>query len=99
MSPDTARRLLELSTTATTTDVDRSFRRLARVLHPDRGGDTEVFRRLVQARAVLRDPERNAEHPRVPRIVVHRGPWWRVVTRALVDVVTRRRRPSPPRVR
>lgn len=98
MSPDTARRLLQLSTAATPTDVDRSFRRLARVLHPDRGGDTEVFRRLVQARAVLRDPERKDEHPRAPLIVVHRAPWWRMVTRALVDVVTRQRHPPPPRV-
>lgn len=99
MSPQTARRLLQLSTTATPTDVDRSFRRRARALHPDRGGDTEAFRQLVHARAVLHGLDGDAGSSRAPLLVVHRGSWWTRLSRALLDVVERRRHPPPPRVR
>lgn len=98
MSPETARRLLQLPSTATPTDVDRSFRRLACVLHPDRGGDTDTFRRLLQARMVLHEVQSDTRTPRPPLIVVHRGPWWRRLTRALCDAVQRRRDPPSPRV-
>lgn len=97
MSPETARRLLQVPTTARRDDVERSFRRLARELHPDRGGDTESFRRLVQARAVLQ----GSGHPagrREPVIVVHRGPWWRRLAGALLGYIQRRRDLPPPRV-
>lgn len=98
MSPDTARSLLQLSTTATPRDVERSFRRLARERHPDHGGDVESFRRLLQARAVLHAPGGGSPRRRPPVIVVHRGPWWRQLARALLDVVERHRNPPPPRV-
>lgn len=96
MSPESARCLLQLPPTATFDDVERSFRRLARERHPDHGGDTESFRRLLQARAVLQAPE-HSQRPRTPLIVVHRGPWWQRLARTLLDFVERRRNPPPPR--
>lgn len=35
-------------------DIDRAYRRAARVLHPDRGGDASLFHALQDAMAVLR---------------------------------------------
>ncbi len=98
MRPDTARSLLQLPSTASSRDVERSFRRLARTLHPDHGGDTESFRQLVQARAVLLGGVPGAGGRRAPLIVVHRSPWWKRLPRGLLDYIQRRRNPPPPRV-
>ncbi len=98
MRPDTARWLLQLPSTATSRDVERSFRRLASKLHPDRGGDPESFRQLLQARAVLHGGVHGTGGRRAPPIIVHRRPWWRRLPGELLDYVQRRRNPPPPRV-
>ena len=98
MRPETARWLLQLPAGASSRDVERSFRRLARKLHPDHGGDTESFRQLLQARAVLHGGVRGPGSRRAPLIIVHRGPWWRRLPLGLVRYFQRRRNPPPPRV-
>jgi hypothetical protein len=98
MSPETARSLLQLPATATPDDVERAFRRLAQERHPDHGGEAESFCRLLQARAVLHDAGLPPSQLRAPVIVVHRGPWWRRLRRALLHCVYRRRNPPPSRV-
>ncbi len=98
MRPDTARRLLQLPSAASSRDVEHSFRRLARKLHPDHGGDTESFRLLLQARAVLHGGVPGTEGRRAPLIIVHRGPWWRRLPCGLLRYIQRRRNPPPPRV-
>jgi hypothetical protein len=62
MEADEARLLLGVSRWADPTEVDRAFRRLARVNHPDAGGDPSTFRQLVEARATLRTG--SADDPR-----------------------------------
>jgi hypothetical protein len=42
-------------------EVQRAYRRLARAVHPDRGGDAEILKRLNLARDVLLDPARRIE--------------------------------------
>ncbi|MBW3547464.1 MAG: J domain-containing protein [Actinobacteria bacterium] len=98
MRPDTARWLLDLPSTASSRDVERSFRRLARKLHPDQGGDTESFRQLLLARAVLRGGIPGTAGRRTPLIIVHRGPWWRRLPCGLLRYLQRHRNPPPPRV-
>ncbi len=56
--------LLEVSPTATTLEIKRSYRRLARLHHPDlnkQALDTHI-KRLNEAYEVLRDPLRRAEY-------------------------------------
>ncbi|HEV2808912.1 MAG TPA: J domain-containing protein [Acidimicrobiales bacterium] len=98
MRPETARSLLQLPSTASSRDIERSFRRLARKLHPDQGGDTEAFRQLLQARAVLHGGVHGTGGRRAPLIIVHRGPWWRRLPLGFVRYIQRRRNPPPPRV-
>jgi hypothetical protein len=88
MRYDEARRLLGVPAGASVADVGRAFRRRARETHPDSGGDSEAFRRLVAARLLLA-----GVHPR-PRLVVRRSRARRLL-RAL-----RSRMPNarPPRV-
>lgn len=42
--------------------VKSAYRKLAMTHHPDKGGDAEAFRRIVEAFEVLRDPERRARY-------------------------------------
>ncbi|MDP8930309.1 MAG: J domain-containing protein [Actinomycetota bacterium] len=98
MTPETARLLLQLPPTATPADVEGSFRRLAHQLHPDRGGDAESFRLLMQARLLLHTSPSESRRRRTPLIVVHRGPWWRRLVHALRAYIERRCNPPPPRV-
>lgn len=87
--------LLELQPSASAEEIRSSYRRLARVHHPDTSGSPESVALMVQineAWAVLRDPERRAAYDRTrsrmapPRRVV------RTVTRAPGE---RPRRPAP----
>lgn len=56
MTSREARELLGLPAAATAAEVEAAYRRRAWESHPDRGGEQEAFRRLVQARATLRCP-------------------------------------------
>lgn len=95
---ETARSLLRVPASATPADVERCFRRLARELHPDQGGDAESFRVLLQAREILQAPRPDAAGRRPPLIVVHRDPWWRGLLQALGHYIKRRPYPPPSRV-
>ena len=93
-----ARRLLGVSYAAGPREVEQRFRRLAHRLHPDRGGDPVVFRQLLEARAVLTWPRTRQHVVLPPLIVVHRGPWWRRLPRALARIVCARINPPARRV-
>jgi hypothetical protein len=70
-----ARALLGVGPAATAEDIERAFRARVRTAHPDRGGDAELFRRLVTARTTL---ARAAEGPR-PRLTVRYSPARRLI--------------------
>ncbi|MGH8910117.1 MAG: J domain-containing protein [Egibacteraceae bacterium] len=91
MSPDRARRLLAVPPDAARDEIERAFRRLARVHHPDRGGDAGRFAELVAAREVLLRPRAASE---AQLIVIHTRPWRRVV-RAVQRWRFRARLPRP----
>ena len=38
-------------------EISAAFRKKAEVLHPDRGGKTEVFQKLSQAYGILKSPD------------------------------------------
>lgn len=70
MSLERARQLMGVSETATAAEIRRAFRIRAKQAHPDRGGDAEQFRELVEAyHLLLRLPAR----PRAPR--AHERSW------------------------
>jgi curved DNA-binding protein CbpA len=56
--------ILGLSRDATEADIKHAFRRKAKDLHPDSGGDPEAFRRLKLAYDVLSDPVRRQHYDR-----------------------------------
>ena len=64
--PSDAYAVLELDPTATSDDIRRAYRRLARALHPDANpGDAaaaERFRSVADAHALLSDPLRRARY-------------------------------------
>ncbi|MGH9060972.1 MAG: hypothetical protein ACRDZY_15885, partial [Acidimicrobiales bacterium] len=60
-----ARALLGLPPGYRSADVETAFRRRAAVVHPDRGGDPEEFKALVEGRRILL-----ADWPRRPGPVV-----------------------------
>lgn len=93
-----ARQLLGVSHAAGPREVEQRFRRLAHRRHPDRGGDPVAFRQLLEARAVLTWPSTRQHVARPPLIVVHRGPWWRRLPRALARIVSGRINPPARRV-
>jgi curved DNA-binding protein len=47
---------LGISTTATEADIKSAFRRLAAKHHPDKGGDAEKFKTILEAYNTLKDP-------------------------------------------
>lgn len=53
--------------------IKRAFRKLAKSLHPDVGGDSVKFEAARQAHDVLSDPEMRAEYDRTGKVPV-RGP-------------------------
>lgn len=58
-------RTLGVDRTASAEDIKAAFRRQAKGLHPDQGGDTadkETFRRLYEAYEALRDPQRRLRY-------------------------------------
>jgi len=50
--------LLELSKDASTADIKKAYRKLARTHHPDKGGDEQLFKKISEAYDVLSDPEK-----------------------------------------
>jgi DnaJ-class molecular chaperone len=47
---------------ASTDEIKKAYRNLARVNHPDKGGDAEKFKEIGQAYEVLNDPDRRARY-------------------------------------
>lgn len=55
---------LDLPSDCSFEDIKQQFRILARVHHPDMGGDEEKFKKIKFAYEVLSDPDRRAEYDR-----------------------------------
>lgn len=62
MSDVTHYTTLRVATNATPEQVEQSWRQLRRTLHPDLGGNVELFAALSEAYHVLSDPERRASY-------------------------------------
>jgi DnaJ-class molecular chaperone with C-terminal Zn finger domain len=54
--------VLELSSSASLADIKKSFRRLALVHHPDKGGNAEKFKEITQAYEILSDEEKKRKY-------------------------------------
>jgi len=52
--------LLEVSPDATEADLKKAYRKKALRLHPDKGGDPELFKEVTHAYEVLSDPQRRS---------------------------------------
>ena len=50
--------ILGVDKTASTQDILKAYRNLARTKHPDKGGDPKLFAELTQAKEVLSDPDK-----------------------------------------
>jgi len=55
-------KLLEVEKNASRNDIRKAHQKLARVHHPDRGGDAEKFKEIQKAYEVLSDPEKRAKY-------------------------------------
>lgn len=53
---------LNIKRDGTPQEIERAYRRLAQVLHPDKGGDIDAFNDVKEAYDVLSDPERRAAY-------------------------------------
>ena len=88
--------ILELPRTATSSDIRRAYKRLAKQYHPDRlGGDPQQFQRLYYAYSVLmdKDQRRDYDHvtaasPNTPCVV---GQWVRIVLMMMVYFMRHRK--------
>ena len=56
--------LLGVSSSATQKEIKSAYRKLAKVNHPDAGGDPEKFKAIAKAYAVLSTPEARSEYDR-----------------------------------
>ncbi len=84
MDQASARRLLGVSAAATRTEIEAAFRSRVMATHPDRGGQAEEFRSVIEARrALLRPP--NPRRP--PALIV--VPDARLVKQLLIAVLRR----------
>jgi DnaJ family protein A protein 2 len=54
--------VLGLQQDASHDDVKKAYRTLAKVHHPDKGGDEETFKKIGKAYEVLSDPEKRAQY-------------------------------------
>ncbi|KAF9533333.1 hypothetical protein CPB83DRAFT_873448 [Crepidotus variabilis] len=52
--------LLEVSPTASESDLKKAYRKKALRLHPDKGGDPELFKEVTHAYEVLSDPDKRS---------------------------------------
>ncbi len=55
-------KVLKLAATATDREIKDSYRNLARVHHPDVGGDAEEFKNIQEAYSLIGDPVKRAVH-------------------------------------
>lgn len=55
---------LEVSTDATQEQIKKSYRRLALIHHPDKGGDEATFKKIKNAYDILKDPEKRSMYDR-----------------------------------
>ncbi|CAJ1389490.1 unnamed protein product, partial [Effrenium voratum] len=65
---------LELARDASPAEVKRSYRRLAALHHPDKGGDQERFKEVSFAYEVLSDPERRLQYDEKGDRLFYTGP-------------------------
>jgi molecular chaperone DnaJ len=56
--------VLEVPQSASEDDIKKAYRRKARQLHPDQGGDAEAFKELTAAYEVLKNPQARANYDR-----------------------------------
>ena len=54
--------ILQISRTASPDEVKTTFRKLAHVYHPDKGGDPEKMKALTAAYAILSNPEKRRSY-------------------------------------
>ena len=54
--------ILEVESSATQEEIRKSFRRLAMVHHPDKGGDQATFQRINEAYETLQSPEKREQY-------------------------------------
>lgn len=52
--------VLGLDRSASEADIKKAYRKLARLHHPDKGGDSEKFKKVQEAYEVLSDPQKRA---------------------------------------
>jgi len=58
--------ILEISKTATKDEIKQSYKRLAKIHHPDKGGDTEIFQKIQIAYETLSDDIKRQEYDNPP---------------------------------
>ena len=54
--------VLGVKSTASANQIKKAYRDKARILHPDKGGDEEQFKRLVHAYEILSDPKKKEDY-------------------------------------
>ena len=54
--------ILNVDRTATKTEIKRAYHSLAKIHHPDKGGEAEKMRQLIEAYEILRDDESKNEY-------------------------------------
>lgn len=54
--------ILQIEKTATQNEIKQSYKRLAKIHHPDKGGDTEVFQKLQVAYETLSDEDKRRQY-------------------------------------
>ena len=79
-----ARRLLGVTASATRTEIEAAFRSRVMNTHPDRGGQAEEFRSVVEARRALLRPPAPRRPPAVTVV-----PDARLVRQLLIAVLRR----------
>ena len=57
--------VLRVSRDAKTDEIRTSFRKLAVLLHPDKGGDPDKFATLREAYEILSDPTKKSDYDRI----------------------------------
>lgn len=55
-------KLLGLNSDASEEDIKRGYRTESKVHHPDKGGDTELFKQIAKAYSILSDPEKRKRY-------------------------------------